>query len=158
MVFLKSVNLSTERSTPDTSPIPQDRDQIEIRLREFFAERAAERGLVTAYLFGSVARGTAHPGSDVDVGVLFAKAPPRTLEGLHLDLEGELEQILDGLPVQLVVLNRASPELVHFVLVDGRLLLDRDPAKRIEFEVRSRNEYFDILPILRRYRGQEATR
>jgi hypothetical protein len=38
------------------------------------------------------------------------------------------------------------------VLRDGLLVLDRDPSVRIRFEVRARNEYFDLLPFLLRYR------
>ncbi len=130
-----------------------DRASIERRLREFFDADA--HGVDTAYLFGSVARNTAGPRSDVDVGVLLADEPPRTLAGLRLDLEDDLRERL-RLPVQLVVLNRASVDLVHRVLRDGRLLLDRDPSRRIAFEVRARREYFDLLPVLRRYRGLEA--
>jgi len=36
------------------------------------------------------------------------------------------------------------------------LLLDRDRAARIRFEVRARNEYFDLLPTLNRYRRRET--
>jgi hypothetical protein len=39
------------------------------------------------------------------------------------------------------------------VLRDGRLLVDRDPSARIAFEVRTRNEAFDLEPILARYRA-----
>ena len=111
--------------------------------------------MVTAYLFGSVARDAAGPRSDVDVAVLLADDPPRTLAGLRFDLEDDLREDL-RLPVQLVVLNRASVDLVHRVLRDGKLVLDRDPSRRIAFEVRARREYFDLLPILRRYRRLEA--
>lgn len=31
-------------------------------------------------------------------------------------------------------------------------ILDRDPSLRIAFEVRTRNEWFDLQPILRQYR------
>jgi uncharacterized protein len=59
-------------------------------------------------------------------------------------------------PVQVVVLNRASPDLVHRVLRDGRLVLDHDRSARIRFEVRSRNEYFDMAPIRALYRRYPA--
>lgn len=108
-------------------------------------------GLVCAYLFGSQARGDAAPRSDVDVAVLFEQDPPRTLEGLHLDLADDLSAAV-GRPIDLVVLNRAPVDLVHRVLRDGVLLLDLDPSARIRFEVRARNEYFDLLPHLQRYR------
>ena len=118
--------------------------------------RVVETGhddVVAVYLFGSTARGTRRDDSDVDVGILVEGQPPRTLAGLKLGLEGEIERAL-GLPVQLVVLNTAPPDLVHRVLRDGKLLLDRDPSARIRFEVGSRRDYFDVLPYLRRYRRQ----
>jgi predicted nucleotidyltransferase len=113
------------------------------------------RQLVCAYLFGSRARGDASPRSDVDVAVLFEEDPPRTLDGLHLDLADELTGVV-GRRVDLVVLNRAPADLIHRVLRDGVLVLDLDPAARIRFEVRARNEYFDLLPHLRRYRRVEG--
>jgi predicted nucleotidyltransferase len=122
---------------------------VEANLKAFFEEHA--RGAVAVYLFGSVARGEAGPGSDVDVGVLFAAEPPSTLDAPQFAIEAELERLL-GRPVQVVALNRASPDLVHRVLRDGRLVLDRDRSARIRFEVRSRNQYFDMAPIRRLYR------
>ena len=58
-----------------------------------------------------------------------------------------------GVPVQVVALNHAPVDLVHRVLRDGKLLVDRDPSARIRFEVRARNEFFDLKPILDRYRA-----
>ena len=123
-------------------------EEIESRLRASLSGRG---DVLSAYLFGSVARGTATAASDVDVAVLVAADPPRTLDGLHLGLEDNLERAL-GVPVQLVVLNRAPCDLVHRVLRDGILQLDRDPGRRIRFEVDARNRYFDLQPFLRRYR------
>ena len=116
---------------------------------------SADDRLLAAYLFGSVARGTDTSNSDVDVGVLLRTAPSGALNDLRFDLEGDLERAL-GRRTQIVILNNAPPDLVHRVLRDGRLLLDRDPAARIRFEVRARNEYFDLLPILNRYRRREV--
>jgi uncharacterized protein len=130
-----------------------DRDRIEARLREYFETHAA--GVVAVYLFGSVARGTAGERSDVDVGVLLARDPPATLEGLLLRLEASLERTVEA-PVQLVVLNTAPPDLVHRILRDGRLVVERDRAARIRFEVHARNCYFDLQPFLARYRRMPA--
>jgi predicted nucleotidyltransferase len=123
--------------------------EIEQALREVLAGEPPD--VVAAYLFGSWARGTAGSHSDVDVGVLYAPAPPPTLAGLPLDLQDRIERRLRR-PAQVVVLNTAPAALVHRVLRDGRLLLDRDRAARIRFEVRARNEYFDLQPIAARYR------
>lgn len=107
--------------------------------------------IVAAFVFGSVARGTAGPSSDVDVAILQARDPEPSYAALPLRLEGDLERAL-GRRVDLVVLNVAPVDLVHRVLRDGVLVLDRDRSLRIAFEVRARNAYFDLLPILRQYR------
>ena len=122
---------------------------IEDRLKAFIEDGA--RGALAVYLFGSTARDEARPDSDIDVGVLFSSDPPSTLEAPQFALEAALERLF-GRPVQVVALNRASADLVHRVLRDGRLVVDRDPAARIRFEVRKRNEYFDLAPIRRLYR------
>jgi predicted nucleotidyltransferase len=130
-----------------------DLRQLERRLSEELT--SADDRLVAAYLFGSVARGTDSSASDVDVGLLLRAAPSGSLNDLRFALEGSLERAL-ARRTQVVILNNAPPDLVHRVLRDGRLLLDRDRAARIRFEVRARNEYFDLLPILNRYRRREA--
>jgi len=119
------------------------------RLREYFD--AHPEGVICAYLFGSAARGTARAASDVDVAVLFERDPAPTLAGSGLRLGGELEQYL-GRPVDLVPLNRAPVDLVHRVLRDGIVVFDPHPLERIRFEVRARNAYFDLKPILDEYR------
>lgn len=112
----------------------------------------AERSdICVVYLFGSRARGTARPDSDVDLGVLFRTPRPRTLLGLPSSLEAALADRLDA-TVQVVDLERAPADLVHRVLRDGHLVVDTDPSRRIRFEVERRNEYFDLLPFLQRYR------
>lgn len=120
-------------------------------------ERAFPGSVVAVYLFGSEARGDAAPGSDVDLGILLAATPARTIEGRALDLADELTVEL-GREADVVVLNDAPVDLVARVLRDGKLLLDRDRSARIRFEVRVRNEYFDLLPYLRRYRSAVLAR
>jgi uncharacterized protein len=108
-------------------------------------------GIACAYLFGSVARGAASSTSDIDLAVLLEQPTADTLRGplarLRLDLEDAL-----GRPVDLVALETAPPDLIHRVLRDGVLLVDQNPNRRIAFEVRARNDYFDLLPYLTEYR------
>ncbi len=124
---------------------------IEAKLQEFLSRNAEREGIAAAYLFGSVARGTAGPRSDVDVGILYQEDPPQTLEGLGLRLEGDLESLL-GKPVQLIVLNHAPVDLAIRVLRDGKLLVDRDRSRRVRFEVRTRFDFWDLEPYLKLYR------
>lgn len=127
--------------------------ELEATLRELLDRTPSK--IVAVYLYGSRARGTATTRSDVDLAVLYAEDPPATLDDLPLDLEADLERVL-GMPVQAVVLNTAPVDLVHRVLRDGKLVLDRDRGRRIRFEVRARNEYFDLQPFLERYRAPRA--
>jgi predicted nucleotidyltransferase len=125
-----------------------DAQNIAGRLADYYRDRP---DVVAVYLFGSVARGTAGPRSDIDVGVIYLTAPQsRLLAEPFLD-EANLAEQLER-TVQIIVMNRASADLVHRVLRDGILVLDQHPSQRIAFEVQARNEYFDLLPTLRRYR------
>lgn len=113
---------------------------------------SAHPDVAAAYVFGSVASGTAGPDSDVDLAVLFTAPPPHTLDSARFALAGELEAAL-GAPVDLVVLNDAPVDLSIRVLRQGHLVVDRDRSARIGFEVRTRNEAFDLEPMLTRYRS-----
>lgn len=128
---------------------------LENRLRLALAGLPAK--VVAAYLFGSEARGEASSRSDVDVAILLREPHPATLAEAGFDLAAALSAEL-GRGVDLVVLNGAPVDLAARVLRDGRLLLDRDRSQRIGFEVRTRNEYFDLLPYLRQYRAAALAR
>jgi len=115
----------------------------------------AQEDLVVAYLFGSEARGTAKSTSDIDVAVLYQIPPPAVLGSPPMKLEGALERAL-GRRVQVVCLNGVPPDLGIRVLRDGVLLVEKDRGARIRFEVKLRNEYWDLEPILRACRRQET--
>lgn len=115
---------------------------------------SGHREIATAYLFGSHARDEARPDSDVDLAILFTDEPVSTLDGPATRIAADLERELSR-PADVVVLNRAPADLVHRVLRDGILVCENDPSLRIRFEVAKRNEYFDLLPMLRRYRGTQ---
>jgi hypothetical protein len=129
-----------------------DPDAIRERLARVLA---GEPDVLAAWLFGSVARGTAGPRSDVDVAILTRRAPTGTLDDLWLDLRAHLVSEL-GREVDLVVLDHADDELVHRVLRDGVRLRDTDRSARIAFEVAARNRFFDMQPVRQAYRRARA--
>jgi predicted nucleotidyltransferase len=119
----------------------------ELRL-QLSACRAAP---VAVDLFGSMARGEARADSDVDLGVLGgcdAHGVPDPAVSAAADAVSRRY----GRPVDVVALDHAPVDLVARVLRDGILVLESDRERRIEFEVAARNAYFDLLPMLRRYR------
>ena len=90
-----------------------DSREIAGRLRGYLEAHPGD--VAAAYLFGSVARGTAAPGSDVDVAILRAGGVPRTLDELPIELEGDLEAVL-ALPVQVKdIVERRLGDLLEFV-------------------------------------------
>jgi predicted nucleotidyltransferase len=95
----------------------------------------------------------ARPDSDADIGLLFSSPPESTLDAQPFAVAADLEALL-GCPVDLVVLNTSPVDLVHRVLRDGILLVENDRSARVAFEVRARDQYFDLLPHLQRYRRQ----
>jgi uncharacterized protein len=125
-------------------------DDLEKAMRRAFATARPE--IVAVYLYGSRARGTATARSDVDLALLYNPPPAATLEGQPFDIEAELERGL-GVPVEIIVLNHAPVDLVHRVLRDGILVLDRDRSFRIHIEAKARNEFFGLQPHLTRYRA-----
>ncbi len=82
-----------------SSPTPADTPRLEtlLALRKEIAAIAARHGASNVRVFGSVARGEAGPGSDIDV--LVDLEPGRSLfdlAALHLELED-----LVGFPVEI---------------------------------------------------------
>ena len=141
------VNKSTEQPLPYEM---KSNSQTISKIRRFF-EEMPDDNFCCAYLFGSYARNEMHPDSDIDIAVLFRVTPPSTLSGSGVALAGKLEDVM-GKRVDLVVLNRSTPDLIHRILRDDILLFDRDPAQRVRFEVKARNAYFDLKPYLDTYR------
>lgn len=126
-----------------------DREAIIEQLRAIFAGTGDR--IAAAYLFGSVARDEAGPESDVDVGVLLRGGVPRTLADYPFQLEDEFAR-RNLPPVDVVVMNGAAPDLLHRILRDGILVAEHDRGQRIEFEIKARNDYWDVLPYIEHYR------
>lgn len=92
-----------------------------------------------AYLFGSVARGEARRGSDLDLAVLFTRMPsPERIAEIVVAVELAARRSVD-----LVVLNSAPPLLAHEVVSTGRLLVCRDDSERAAFEAMAMIRYLD---------------
>lgn len=97
-------------------------------------------GLVSLWVFGSVARAADHEGSDVDLAALFQRRPStQDLLDTRADLAAEL-----GRDVDLVELSSASPILAMQVVRSGRLVRDADPKRRVTFLMSLPGRYEDV--------------
>jgi len=104
--------------------------------------------VVVAYLFGSLAQGRATPRSDIDIAVLLKSVPepPEDTLDRQLQLMDDFRRFTDR-EVDVVILNTAPPVLKDQILRYGRRLYESDRATRVDFEVRTGQEYADLKPM-----------
>ena len=100
---------------------------------------ARRHGALLLLQFGSTVRGREHPGSDVDVAVLFRAQPSFARMGALL---ADLEPAFPGREVDLGVLNRADPLFLSRALEDARLLAG-PPRALAELRMRAFRRFQD---------------
>jgi predicted nucleotidyltransferase len=132
------------------------------RLRDTLPPILDAYPVAAAYVYGSVARGTMTPFSDVDIALLlktpadadtsYSSQPSSDYDRLMLELtiQGEIEETLGFSPVDVRSIN-AAPLLVQgHIIQNGIRIYERDHAQRVAFEVATRKRYFDFAPVARR--------
>ena len=104
-------------------------------------------GITTVYLFGSFAEDT--PFSDIDLGVLIKNDLERAIF-FEFELENRLEKIF-RYSVDVRILNRAPLSFCQNVIRHGKVILDRDPNLRADFEGNIMKQYFDYSRFRKQY-------
>jgi predicted nucleotidyltransferase len=126
--------------------LPHDTEALERRLRPIFRQYPA---IAAVYLFGSVSRGTAWEGSDLDLGLLLDRNEPEDPRHRFLgDLAAQLQAVAAARPIDLVVLNAQGPVFCHQVMLDGRLIYESNRERRIDFESDTIVRALDFRPTL----------
>jgi predicted nucleotidyltransferase len=116
-----------------------NRDQLIGKAREVM-ERCPR--VMFAYLFGSLARKTSSPLSDVDIAVYLEDSSDLSRE--KLELIGYLMGELGTDEIDVIVLNRAPLSLMARILEKNEILIDRKPFRRQAFESLVLRQYFDF--------------
>ena len=96
--------------------------------------------IFAAYLFGSFV--TKESFADIDLGILLRREPEDILE-YEIELESKLEK-LDRFRLDVRVLNRAPISFAQNVIRYGRVIIDREPNIRSDFESYVLKKYFDF--------------
>ncbi|MBW1877963.1 MAG: nucleotidyltransferase domain-containing protein [Deltaproteobacteria bacterium] len=107
--------------------------------------------MVAVYLFGSAARESSERlARDLDLAMVFdTDCADPFREALRI--QAELELTL-GFPVDVHDFDALPVDLRFRVLSEGRVLVERDPIRRVRREVRAMLEYYDFKPYLERIR------
>jgi predicted nucleotidyltransferase len=109
-------------------------DQLAVRT----AQALQQAGAAFALVFGSQARGTARPDSDLDVAAFWAGEPPAPWD---IDLPER---------VDLVILNDAPLELAGTIALDGQVLFEVDEVARVHWVALTRRIWLDERPRFER--------
>jgi hypothetical protein len=104
------------------------------------------------YQYGSAVRGEMLPHSDVDIAPVYGPdSGLSSYDQMLLDFK-----IADAIGTRCGIrkadvrsIDDAPLAWKGKVLTQGRLVYSRDEAFRVDFEVLTRNRYFDFLPVIR---------
>ena len=136
-------------SSPETPVSPP-------RLPPELPARCFDRpGIAGAFLFGSAARGSRSPLSDLDFAYLGTdvEAEERVFDAVYESLQRELGE---G-EFDLVPLRRASLHLQYQIATDGELILCRDATALERFSARAICRYLDFKPYRDAYFSRSAS-
>lgn len=115
------------------------------RIVDYFKRKAEISAL---YVFGSAAHGKETAESDIDIAVLIddRKKGGKTYASLANTYYAASPKF-SSRPVDIVILNTASPFLKHRIIKTGKVLFDRNRKLRVRFTAQAVIEYLDYKPI-----------
>lgn len=102
-------------------------------------------GIAAVYLFGSSARGDAHPGSDLDIALV-----PEHGASLPSVLDLQCRIVAEGVDnCDLAILEHDNVVFAHEVVKHNKLLFKADRFNDAEFFLRAKKRYLDLEPLLK---------
>lgn len=123
-------------------------EEIEEKLKPFFEDN---KDIDFAYIFGSQVSGKTNSESDIDIAVYLNKNKTKDYFEKRVSFITKLEAILKK-RIDLIVLNEIKSIFFKFVIIrEGKLVFERDHSKRVDFELRVMQEYYDFQPFSEQY-------
>jgi predicted nucleotidyltransferase len=127
---------------------------IENQIKEYFKNKA---NIAAVYLYGSYASEQVHPGSDVDVAILFVKRDreivDKRLEKIHVELSRILKKDL-----HLTALDFAGEVLLNQILKKGRCLIVNDSKTLTYFTMEALTKVADFQYYLNKMQSAMTRR
>lgn len=111
---------------------------------------AQEPGVAAAYVYGSRARATSTPLSDVDIALVAVEQLDSAARGLLLRrATTRLQRRRPGTNFDVRLLDELPAAIAGRVVTEGRRVYENDPVARVRAEVQARMLYHDFLPFER---------
>ncbi len=116
-------------------------------VRELVEKYSKDKNVVGIYIFGSLAKGTATPKSDVDIEILFKKTgkpyelKKKIIQGIHVDLSQYSES-------QFIKDFSKNPYL-HYAVLNYKILYD--PKGILEKYLGDVKKYFNENPKIKKF-------
>jgi len=99
--------------------------------------------VVTAYIFGSEAKGTSGLLSDIDIAVFVHEGVSKAERfDLRLRFSNELSAVMSR-TVDLVILNDSPLQLSYEIIRHGKLIFCSDKSTKVDLEVDILSRYLD---------------
>lgn len=122
--------------------------KIQNQLKPLFIQ---EKSIVFVYVFGSTAQGITDFESDVDLAMYLDENKVSDLFKKRLSLIDKIQSILNK-STEVVILNETKSIFFKFVIIkEGKVIFNRDHGKRVDFELKTMQEYYDFQPFLEEY-------
>ena len=122
----------------------------EITIDDSATERLKSLGVSLLYVFGSVAEGTAHDLSDLDIGVVLENRGGHQTDSfvLYNDLYDILTDAFPLSEIDIVFLQAAGLEVCFDAITHGYVLYASSADARYSFEEKTAILYADFKPLL----------
>ncbi len=105
-----------------------------------------KHGVLVGYVFGSAARGTMGPHSDIDVAVLFDEhiIPKEKQFDEKLAISSDITRVFPVKDADVVVLNRQhNPVLLYESVLDGEAIFSKDRQAQFRLSEYALRQYED---------------
>jgi predicted nucleotidyltransferase len=118
--------------------------------KQLIIDLMRKNGAVVGYLFGSYARGTAGPLSDVDVAVAFPNSMDEKDQGDRVeDIRGELERLYGRDKADVMNVPKLRAPLLRYIVTlgEGEVLFADDRSLLNRLADVARRDYEDTKPL-----------
>lgn len=105
-----------------------------------------KHGVALALAFGSAVTGNRHPGSDVDVGILFSDpgVAKREPVAVYDDLRRAFSAVFPGETIDIAYLHEAPLSLQFRAAIEGIVLYEAKQTTFADFREYAMKRYFDF--------------